>query len=144
MFLISHRGNIDKVTDLENQPGYIDTAIELGYDVEVDVWELDGELWLGHDEAQYKIDLAFLLARKDKLWCHAKNLYALKRMIDSGIHCFWQQDDDYAMTSRGYIFTHSKITKGTNLSVLVSLDGSLEISGCAGICSDRISRYKDE
>jgi hypothetical protein len=144
MFLISHRGNIDKVTDLENQPGYIDTAIALGYDVEIDVWELDGELWLGHDEAQYKIDLAFLLTRKDKLWCHAKNLYALKRMIDSGVHCFWQQGDDYAMTSKGYIFTHSKITKSTDLSILVSLSGDLDLPRCAGICSDSISRYKDE
>ena len=144
MFLISHRGNIDRVTDLENQPDYIDAAIELGYDVEIDVWELEGEFWLGHDEAEHKIDLRFLLARKDKLWCHAKNFDALKRMIDNGIHCFWQQDDDYAMTSKGYIFTHSKITKATDLSILVSLDGDLDLPRCAGICSDRISRYKNE
>ena len=31
--LISHRGNIDGITKYENQPSYIDDAIQLGYDV---------------------------------------------------------------------------------------------------------------
>ena len=50
MILISHRGNIDgKKPHLENQPDYIDEAIALGYDVEIDVWLIDGVLFLGHD-----------------------------------------------------------------------------------------------
>jgi hypothetical protein len=144
MFLISHRGNIDGITELENKPDYVDAAIELGYDVEIDVWKLAGEFWLGHDEPQYKIDLNFLLARRNKLWCHAKNLEALKAMLDNTIHCFWQKDDDYALTSKGYIFTHSKIAKVTDLSIVVSLDAKLDLPKAAGICSDCISRYKDE
>ena len=37
MILISHRGNIDgKIVERENHPEYIDEAIALGYDVEID------------------------------------------------------------------------------------------------------------
>ena len=38
MFLISHRGNINGINNKkENDPDYINRAIELGYDVEIDV-----------------------------------------------------------------------------------------------------------
>jgi hypothetical protein len=51
MIYISHRGNVDgKKPHLENKPEYIDEAISLGYDVEIDVWCIDGGLMLGHDE----------------------------------------------------------------------------------------------
>ncbi len=39
MILISHRGNIDGPnTDNENKPSYIASAINRGYDCEVDFW----------------------------------------------------------------------------------------------------------
>jgi hypothetical protein len=39
MYLIAHRGNINGPNkEHENSPGYILNAIELGYDVEVDIW----------------------------------------------------------------------------------------------------------
>lgn len=61
MILISHRGNIDgKKPHLENQPDYIDEAIALGYDVEIDVWLIDGVLFLGHDAPQYEISDVWL------------------------------------------------------------------------------------
>ena len=57
MKLISHRGNIKGPNPYrENTPTYIDCAIGNGYDVEIDVRSIDGELWLGHDEPQYKIE----------------------------------------------------------------------------------------
>ena len=43
--LISHRGNIDgEFHELENNPTYIESAIKLGYDVEIDVWYINGKL----------------------------------------------------------------------------------------------------
>ena len=49
--LISHRGNIDgRNVEYENNPNYIEAAINLGYDVEIDVWFIDGKFMLGHDE----------------------------------------------------------------------------------------------
>ena len=37
---------------------------KLGYDVEIDVWSIDKQFYLGHDEPQYKIDKKFLQNKK--------------------------------------------------------------------------------
>ena len=51
MRIISHRGNVrGRVPGRENAPSYIDCALGNGYVVEIDVWVIDGEYWLGHDE----------------------------------------------------------------------------------------------
>ena len=43
MILISHRGNIDgKIVERENHPDYIDKAISEEFDVEIDVWMIEG------------------------------------------------------------------------------------------------------
>ena len=71
-YFISHRGNLqgpDK--NQENSPDYVQTALEKGYDVEIDVWFVNDVFYLGHDKPQYQIDESFL--KNDKLWCHAKN-----------------------------------------------------------------------
>ena len=79
MILISHRGNIDgKLSEYENNPNYILAAINLGYDVEIDVWFIDGKFMLGHDEPTHEVDYKFLM--NEKLWCHAKNLDSLIEM----------------------------------------------------------------
>ena len=57
MKVISHRGNLrGPRPELENRPSYIDSAYQLGFDVEVDIRFVNGEFWLGHDELQYKVD----------------------------------------------------------------------------------------
>jgi len=64
MIYISHRGNINgRIEDSENKPEYIDDTIQLGFDVEIDVWYIDGKWWLGHDGPQYEIDLFRLYKR---------------------------------------------------------------------------------
>ena len=68
MILISHRGNINgPIFEAENKPEYIDDTIRLGYEVEIDIWIIEGVLLLGHDESQYGITLDWLNKRKDKL-----------------------------------------------------------------------------
>ena len=75
MKIISHRGNIrGAIPDHENRPSYIDCAMGSGYDVEIDLRVVDGELWLGHDEPQYKIEHSWLEPRKEFLWIHCKDL----------------------------------------------------------------------
>ena len=79
MRLISHRGNINGPRpEKENEPAYIQGAIALGYDVEIDVWNIGGNWFLGHDEPTYSIDIEFL--KDERLLCHAKNLPALHRL----------------------------------------------------------------
>ena len=105
MILISHRGNIDGKNEVwENHPKYITEALEAGYDVEIDVWYISDNYFLGHDSPEYPTDKYFL--QKDGLWCHAKNVDALEMMLKENIHCFWHQDDDVTLTSKGYMWTY--------------------------------------
>ena len=47
MILISHRGNLDgKNESEENNPLYIEEALNAGYEVEIDVWYKYGEFYL--------------------------------------------------------------------------------------------------
>ena len=105
MIIISHRGNICKsLPDKENRPSYIDCAIGNGYHVEIDVRSINGELWLGHDEPQYKIDHNWLDKRRHYLWLHCKNLEAAKEcwMYQSFCHT----NDPFSYTSMGKIWLH--------------------------------------
>ena len=81
MKIISHRGNVrGPIPEKENRPSYIDCAIGNGYDVEIDIRMINGdELWLGHDEPQYKIEHSWLEPRRDFLWIHCKDLYTAKK-----------------------------------------------------------------
>ena len=45
---------------MENRPGHINKALWQGFDVEIDVWYIDDEFWLGHDIPHYKIEENFL------------------------------------------------------------------------------------
>ena len=78
--LISHRGNITGKTKHENDPEYIVTALDQGYDVEVDVSFKDNNFWLGHDKKKYRINIDFL--NDNRLWCHLKNTECLKQIVD--------------------------------------------------------------
>ena len=105
MYLISHRGNLNGIqNDKENEPGYINTAINKGFDVEVDVRFENNKFFLGHDFSQFEINKEFLLNKK--IWCHAKTSEALSALDKIKAHFFWHQEDDYTITSKGYIWTY--------------------------------------
>ena len=135
--LISHRGNIyGPKPELENKPEYINEALNLGFDVEIDVWDIFGSYFLGHDEPQYLIKKEFL--KNDKLWCHAKNIEGLYSMLEDDIHCFWHQEDDVTLTSKGYMWTYPD-KQLTENSIAVLPKGRPDVK-VAGICSDFIVR----
>lgn len=141
MIFISHRGNIDGPNEArENSPYYIMEALNMGYDVEVDVWYENGSFWLGHDFPVFKTDYLFLM--KDYLWCHAKNLDALIEMKKHSIHYFWHENDTVSLTSKNYIWAFpGKQPIKNSISVLPELYDD-DLSNCIGICSDYISNYK--
>jgi len=139
MILISHRGNMNGLNPhLENNQEYCEEAIDRGFDVEIDVWYTDA-WWTGHDKPQYKVDTDFLKRRE--VWCHAKNIEALKRLLDLGAHCFFHQNDNVTLTSRRYLWTYPthQLTE-KSICVLPELQ-TIDIKGCAGICSDYVVRY---
>ena len=142
MILISHRGNLNgKISILENKPSYCQEAIGKGFDVEIDVWYENSSFYLGHDKPTHKIDIGFL--KKNGLWCHAKNIDALRIMLSySDIHCFWHQEDDVTLTSRGYIWTYPK-QQITDKSVCYLEEKEDIPKRALGICSDYILYYKN-
>lgn len=141
MIKIAHRGNTKGPnTELENRPEYIYDAIDAGFDVEVDIWSIDGVLYLGHDSPQYMVDDSFVLSIIPYAWFHCKNIEMLDRFIKLKqlIRFFWHQEDDYTITSNGYIWAYpgKKITANT---IIVHLDKfedeSFSVKPFA-ICSD--------
>tara|TARA_R110000765_G_scaffold41746_1_gene88730 strand:+ start:261 stop:698 length:438 start_codon:yes stop_codon:yes gene_type:complete len=105
MIIISHRGNLSGPEPTkENHPEYIDKAISLGFDVEVDVWWYNGA-YLGHDGPEYQISKQWLLARKDHLWIHCKNLEALF-ILSCDLRCFGSESDPFCFMSQGYIWVN--------------------------------------
>ena len=144
MYFISHRGNIEgPKTKYENNPEYIESALKLGFNVEIDIYFHNKSFWLGHDSPIYQIQNINWLKNK-KLWCHAKNAQALDLMLnEKDIHCFWHQEDDFALTSRGYIWTFpGKDLFPNSIVVLPELFKISKFSDISGICSDFISKYK--
>ena len=138
MILISHRGNTSgPAPSYENHPDYLREALIAGYECEVDVWYKDDEWWLGHDEPVYDISKAFL--QNNKLWCHAKNLEALHKMLQNNIHCFWHQEDDYTLTSKGFVWTYPGKPVCKN-SIIVCYELPKEMPDCLGICSDYLPK----
>ena len=139
MIIISHRGNINgPVPDKENRPSYIDCAIGNGYHVEVDIRSINGELWLGHDEPQYKIDHNWLNKRRDYLWIHCKNVEAAHECW--AYHSFCHTSDPFTYTSTGKIWIHdlSQTIDSDTIIPLISLeDISKPITGAPfAICTD--------
>ncbi len=141
MKLISHRGNTSgPAPEQENSPSYIKEALDMGYDVEIDVWNINGSWFLGHDDPCYEIDFKFL--NHAKLLCHAKNLAALDKMLaHTNIHCFWHQEDHYAITSEGYIVSYPGY-EVTNRTICMKPELARPNLDCHGICSDYIALFR--
>jgi hypothetical protein len=105
MKLIAHRGNIYGKSPHENNPFYIQAAFAKGFDVEVDVWWVDGGFFLGHDEPKYSVAKEFFTDFGSGYWCHAKNEDGLKALLDIKANCFWHDTDKYTMTSNQVVWT---------------------------------------
>lgn len=138
--LIAHRGNINgRIAEKENDPRYVREALSLGYDAEIDVWYIDGQLYSGHDNPRYKIEYVFLI--DPRLWIHCKNLEAMEFLSGKGLNAF-AHDDDIIITPNGYLWTAPgfPITK-RSIAVMPELANDWDISLAYGICTDFPIRY---
>lgn len=143
--LISHRGNINgRIPEKENSPEYIIDAINQGYDVEIDIRYVDGELILGHDDSQYPITLEWLTKYEDRLWVHCKNIQAIEffTMEPNNLNYFWHQEDTLTLTSKSYVWAFpGKQPIKNSIAVVPELFND-DVSESIGVCSDYILKYK--
>lgn len=143
MIKISHRGNINGSNpEKENSVEYIYQALTSGFNVEVDVRMKNGNLYFGHDEPQYKIPDYFLEMFGERLWLHCKDFDSLYYLSTNSkkYNFFWHQNDDYTLTSKGYVWT-CKTQDYFDRLVVVALDEtSLKTVNqkVYGVCSDYI------
>lgn len=142
MIFICHRGKKNN-QEPENFVKNILKNLSLGYDCEIDVWKIENRFFIGHDKPEEEIKEEFLLNKN--LWCHAKNIEALKYMISNNITTFWHQNDDYTITSNGFIWVYpgKKIVK--NCIIVKPELGNYtvkELQTCHAICTAEIEKYE--
>ena len=153
MKLISYRGNINGPNpELENTVPYVNDAISEGYVVAVDVWLVDGKLYLcttrphiastsrskGYRAGApyHETDESYL--ENNMILVRARTPDTLARLAKSGrVHCF-HTDKQSAVTSQGLLWTTGNVT-GPNV-LRVSLEGD-SISPCYAVCSNYIRNY---
>jgi len=142
MIFISHRGNLyGPNPKLENTERLIEEALSENYFVEIDVWKLNDSWWLGHDGPENETSEDFI--KQPRLLLHAKNLEAFKAMIDLELHCFWHQEDHYALTSRGLIISYPGYATGRDVICMKPELSSMDtISKSYAICSDYVAMFR--
>ena len=153
MKIISHRGNTDGPDPKnENSLKHIEKAIFLGFDVEIDLWfnETERSFLLGHDSGITKVDLSWILEKKDYLWVHCKNLECISELSKqkNSLNFFWHQKDFYTLTSKNYIWTYpGNSLREKSICVMPEWNKSwpknVNDISCYGICSDFPSYLKN-
>jgi hypothetical protein len=151
MFKIAHRGNLSGPQPLlEHSPKYIEAALSIGFDCEIDVWVMQGsQIYLGHDEPTFSITLDWISRNSSRLWLHCKNEMALLFFdsMDLGHNFFWHENDTFTRTSQGYIwaFPASQPISGTICVLPERLDKewlNKDYAHVKGICTDYVQLLK--
>jgi hypothetical protein len=152
---IAHRGNLQGPNpEKENHPDYLQAALDKGFHVEVDVWIVDGKIYLGHDAPTYEATDYFQykgawyqyngnFIDSPGLWVHCKNFEALNDSWFFHGHKFSHDQDDFTLTSSGYIWTYPRPLPLDRRSIAVMPERVPEwdLSKAAGICSDYPDKY---
>ena len=153
MKIISHRGNLEGPDLLkENHPDQIKKVLDLGFDVEIDVWEKEHKFLLGHDSPVYEVFIWESFFEK-RIWVHCKNLRILDFLVRHNCYSdgnfFWHQNDDFTLTNNNYIWTYpgKELTKN---SILVLPEQNnikykdIKDKGIYGVCTDYPLKWKED
>jgi len=149
MLIISHRGNINGPNPkFENSLTYIISALDIGFNVEIDLWCKNGLLYLGHDEPQYLLNKNNEKILEDhRVWVHAKNLDACDYLLENKkVHFFFHNNDPCTLTSRNIIWMFPK--KGSYKKAIFVLpeladDIKIDSKNLYGVCTDYPLDYKN-
>lgn len=156
MIIIAHRGNVDGPNpERENSPDYIDEALSMGYDVEIDLRSKDKQLFLGHDKPQYPLKLGWLYKNREKLWIHCKDRESLEFCSSTvmNLHYFFHANDRYTLTSKGIgwvlvgqiPYNNSIIVLPESISYYDKYEERYDrILSTKGICTDNCNYYRRE
>lgn len=137
---ILHRGNTFGPGHLENNAVVLEQLLEDGWDVEVDLWVSDGELWLGHDRSEYVLNNDTLL-KYPGIWIHCKNTKALM-WVSKHTHklrYFSHDKDPIILVSDGTLWCYPGVKcPGKARAVYVLSDGEAG----KGVCIDEMLKLQ--
>lgn len=143
MKVYAHRANLLGPGTGENRPDAIHRCLTRGINVEVDVWGVGREMWLGHDRPEWRVEQDLL--ENPSIMCHAKNVEAVQILRKRQGNFFCLERDMFSLCSNGLIWTNYG-GPSTPLSIvcspeLVGAAESLErfvarLSNAYGICTD--------
>lgn len=146
MIIISHRGNTTGPNpQIENNPKYIQYALQMHFHVETDVWFKNNTFYLGHDEPKYPVAPEFFY--NERIFAHCKNIEALYKLVTNPVvQAFYHNEDDVTLTSRGLLWSYPRENVLlTNKSIAVMPERVNNWQGldkCFGICTDKAIEYK--
>lgn len=149
MIYIAHRGLFTGSDRLnENNPKQIEKALMQGYECEIDVRLHNNKFFLGHDDMQYEVDEHYL--KDPRFWIHCKNidaLYYFSTCKTYQYNYFWHENDQYTMTSKGFIWTFpgKDLTDNSVMVMPEYVDSDLTNTQnvtCYAICSDYVEKIK--
>jgi hypothetical protein len=147
MKIISHRGNTTgPVSEQENTITHIQHALDMGFDVEVDVWKVGNSIYLGHDGPQEQMPIEYY--DDPRMWFHCKNVEALNHfrffaLLPHELKYFWHQDDDYCLVSNKKIWVYpGKPLLYDSIAVVPETQSyGRELWSCYAICTDYPQKY---
>ena len=139
---ILHRGNSEGPSiENENNPIILYENIKKGWDIEIDVWKVNGNLYLGHDSPKILIDFSEPFLIHKNTWIHCKNLdaffYFYNHPETEKYHFFSHDKDNITITSKGFIWG--------NIGIKLNCTGSINVINTKtdftdsigqGICTD--------
>lgn len=128
----------------ENQEALLKQRLEEGWDVEIDVWSLDGVLWLGHDRPTVILEDRSLLTHPG-VWVHLKNLEVAAELPPQ-THCFVHDTDPAVFTSKGFLWCYpGNIVEKHKRSVIVLPERAgfkfPLLGNVAAVCSDYLPAH---
>ena len=145
MKIISHRGNLSGPKTAiygENNVQSILHCINLGFDVEIDVWRIDAGFYLGHDNPQSELSLDFLMTFNENLWIHCKNLLAISELrVFAELNYFWHEEDVMTLTSKNDIWVYPGNQPVQNSVAVLPEIHDDDITNCTAICTDYPFKY---
>lgn len=138
---ILHRGLLngpDK--EKENKETELWKRLQDGWDIEVDMWWFEGDIWLGHDGPACLLHDKRLL-ESPRVWIHCKNIDMFRYMIDNkpGAAYFSHNIDEAVLTSNGFIWCYPGVQAGIHSIVVMperTPEMKVDLTSIGGICSD--------
>jgi hypothetical protein len=103
-----------------------------------------GGLYLGHDEAQERISVQYLLQRADDLFIHCKDIDSLQLLIQHDrLNVFGHSHDDFVVTSRGNVFCAVGIIQPGCVCVMPELYNKPITADMVRCCSHVVTDYPE-